>query len=281
MPDSPDSPDSTAPAGPPARKRTPHRATVVAVRRVTPHLVRVTLAGPELVRIDPTAHTDRYLKLVLGDPPVEGARPVVRTYTIRSVRDGAHGVEWDVDVVVHGDEGLGGPWAARVAPGEDVTFLGPGGGYAPDPEAPWHLLVGDDSALPAVAAALEALPAGAVAHAFVEVSGPEDEQEIVSRADLHLTWVHRGGRTLTEAVTAAHAAGRLPAGAPHAFLHGEASCVRDLRRWARAELGVGRDRLSASGYWRRGHDDEAWRAAKRDWVAAVEQDDAALADVAG
>ncbi|PFG42525.1 NADPH-dependent ferric siderophore reductase [Isoptericola jiangsuensis] len=256
----------------PSRRGTPHRATVTAVRRLTQHTVRVTLGGPEIAALDAGVHTDRYLKLVLGPPPVEGARPVVRTYTIRAVRDG----EWDVDLVVHGDAGLGGPWAARVQPGEEVTFLGPGGGYAPDPEAPWHLLVGDDSALPAIAAAVESLPAGARAVAFVEVPGPGDEQPLGTAADVTVVWVHRGTADLADVVAAAHAAGDLPAGVPHAFLHGEAGCVRTLRRWARAELGVGTDRLSASGYWRLGHDDEAWRAAKRDWNAAVEQDDATL-----
>jgi len=258
------------PGGPPARKRTPRHATVAAVRRLSPHLVRVTLAGPELEDLDPTEHTDSYLKLVLGE--LEDGRPLLRAYTIRAVR----GAEWDVDVVVHGDEGVGGPWATRVQPGEEVAFLGPGGGYAPSADAPWHLLVGDDSAWPAIAAALEALPAGAVAHAVVEVPGPEDEQPVETRAELRLTWVHRGTRGLTEAVQQAHAAGGLPDGVPQVFLHGEATCVRDLRRWVRAELGVPRELLSASGYWRRGTTDEGWRAAKRDWVAAVEQDDAAL-----
>ncbi|WP_278236821.1 siderophore-interacting protein [Isoptericola sp. AK164] len=260
-------------SGPPAGKRTPKSATVGAVRWLTPHMVRITLTGGDLPGLDPTEFTDRYVKLVVGPPPVEGARPVVRTYTIRAVRD----TEWDLDFVVHGDEGLGGPWAAVARPGEQVTFLGPGGGYAPDPEAPWHLLVGDDSAWPAVAAALEALPAGARAHAVVEVPGPEDEQGVDSAADVTITWVHRGDATLEDTVQRLHAAGELPDGVPHAFLHGEAGCVRTLRRWARSVLGVPRERLSASGYWRRGHDDEAWRAAKKDWTAAVEQDDAALA----
>jgi NADPH-dependent ferric siderophore reductase len=258
--------------GPAAGKRTVKHATVSAVRWLTPHMVRVTVSGGNLTETDPTAFTDRYIKLVVGEPVVAGGRPVVRTYTIRAVRDG----EWDLDFVVHGDVGLGGPWAARVRPGEGIAFMGPGGGYAPDPEAPWHLLVGDDSALPAIAAALEALPAGSRAVAFVEVPGPDDEQELDSAGDVRVVWVHRGSRTLADAVRGAHAAGELPAGVPHAFLHGEASCVRDLRRWARADLGVGTDRLSASGYWRLGHDDEAWRAAKRDWNAAVEQDDATL-----
>ncbi|WP_277209069.1 siderophore-interacting protein [Isoptericola croceus] len=265
--------DSTQRGAPPARRRTPHHATVAAVRWLTPHMVRLTLAGESLDVIERPAATDLYLKLVVADPPTPDARPVVRSYTVRAVRDG----EWDVDFVVHGDKGLAGPWAARVQPGERVTFLGPGGSYTPDLTAPWHLFVGDDAAWPAIAASIESLPAGTMAHAFVEVPGPADEQEIATSADLRLTWVHRGSAGLTETVRAAHASGELPDGVPHAFLHGEASCVRELRRWARAELGVGTDRLSASGYWRRGHDDEAWRATKRDWNAAVEQDDAELA----
>lgn len=274
MPDTQPAP----PTGPSARRRTPRHATVAAVRRVTPHLVRVTIAGPELAALEATGHTDTYIKLVLGE--LADGRPLVRAYTVRARRDAdaatSGQAEWDLDLVVHGDEGVGGPWATRVRPGDPVTFLGPGAGYAPDPEAPWHLLVGDDAALPAIAAALEALPAGAVAHAVVEVPGPEDEQELASAADVSLTWVHRGAADLAGTVRAAHAAGVLPAGAPHVFLHGEAGMVRDLRRWVRAELAVPRERLSASGYWRRGSDDEEWRARKGEWKAAVEQDDAAL-----
>ena len=261
------------PGGPPPRKRIPRTATVGAVRRLTTHVVRVTLTGGDIATIDVPPCTDRYIKLVLGEPTEPDGRPLVRAYTIRALRDG----EWDVDVVVHGDEGLGGPWAQRVRPGETVTFFGPGGGYAPDLAAPWHLLVGDDSALPAIAAAVEALPAGAVAHAFVEVPEAADRQRLVSDADVRVTWVHRGTATLSETVASAYASGALPAGAPHAFLHGEAGSVRELRRWVRTALGVPRELLSASGYWRRGHDDESWRAEKRDWVAAVEADDAALA----
>jgi NADPH-dependent ferric siderophore reductase len=273
-----DTADTAAPAlaqpgpdGPPRRKGVPHTVTVAAKRQLTPRTVRVTLAGDALRTLDPTPYTDRYVKLVMAEPAEPEGRPVLRTYTVRAVRDG----EWDVDVVLHGDVGYGGPWAAGVQPGQSVTFLGPGGGYAPDPAAAWHLLVGDDSALPAVAAALEAMPAGAVVRAFVEVASEADRQELATTADTRITWVVGGG--LEDAVLDAHARGELPAGAPQAFLHGEAGCVRTLRRWVRAELGVAPAQLSASGYWRRGADDERWRAEKRAWAAAVEQDDAALA----
>lgn len=274
--------DGSVRAGWRPRKGVPTTAVVTAVRRVTPHLVRVTLGGEALAAVDPGPFTDRYVKLVLGEAP-DGGRPPLRTYTVRAVRTEDGAPVWDVDLVLHGDEGLAGPWASRVQPGETVTFLGPGGEYAPDPRAPWHLLVGDASALPAVAAAVEALPPGAVAQLVVEVEGPQEEQELAVPDGVRaaVTWVHTSaGRALAEVtaevVAAARASGALPDGAPHAFLHGEAGAVRDLRRWARGELGVPRELLSASGYWRRGRTDEAWRAEKAGWKAAVEQDDAAL-----
>ena len=134
-------------------------------------------------------------------------------------------------------------------------------------------MAGDESALPAIAAACESLPDGAVAHVFIEVADAAEEQAITSAADLHLTWVHRStGENLADVVRAAD----LPSDTPHAYLHGEAGCVRDLRRWARGTLGVPRELLSASGYWRLGRDDERWRAEKAEWRAAVEQDDLVL-----
>lgn len=257
---------------PAPRKGVRTTATVTAVRRLTPHLVRVTLGGPGIAALDPLSFTDRYVKLVLGE--LADGRPLLRTYTVRAAR----AQEWDLDVVLHGDAGVGGPWAARVRPGDEVTFAGPGGEYAPSPEADWHLLAGDESALPAIAAALEALPPGAVARAFVEVDGPAEHQPITSAGDVRLVWVDRpAGASLADVVVAAHAVGALPDGVPHAFLHGEAACVRELRRFVRAELRVPRELLSASGYWRRGRTDEGWRAEKPDWKAAVAQDDAALA----
>ncbi|WP_125774176.1 siderophore-interacting protein [Antribacter gilvus] len=261
------------------RKGVPTTATVRRARHVTPHMIRVTLGGPALAVLDPLPFTDRYVKLVLGE--LEDGRPLLRTYTVRAVRGTGEAVEWDVDVVVHGTdgalEGVGGPWAAGARPGDEVTFLGPGGDYAPGADAPWHLLMGDESALPAVAAALEALPGGAVARAFVEVADAAERQELTTHGDVLVTWVHRqDGGDLAATVRAAHAAGDLPAGAPQVFLHGEAACVRGLRRWVRTDLGVPRERLSASGYWRRGRTDEGWRAEKQDWKAAVERDDLAL-----
>ncbi|SDC58424.1 NADPH-dependent ferric siderophore reductase, contains FAD-binding and SIP domains [Geodermatophilus telluris] len=270
------------------RKRTPRTGTVVRTTRVTPHTVRVVLGGDGLAGFAPE-HTDSYVKLLLppaGAPygvpfDVDDIRarlpreqwPVTRTYTVRSW-DAAAG-ELTVDVVVHGDEGVAGPWAASARPGETVQLFGPGGAWSPAAEADWHLLVGDETALPAIAAALEALPAGARAEVFVEVDGPEEEQDLAVGPGVRLSWVHRGpvaGVALVAAVCGAD----LPAGDVGAFVHGEAGAVRELRRFLRTGLGVRPERMSVSGYWRLGRTDEAWRAEKADWNAAVEAEERGL-----
>jgi NADPH-dependent ferric siderophore reductase len=187
---------------------------VLRTERLTPHMQRVVLGGDGLAEFAADTCTDHYVKILF---PAEGATypepfdmqrireefareqwPVTRTYTVRHW-DAEHR-ELTLDFVVHGDEGLAGPWAARVQPGETVPFMGPGGAYAPDTSADWHLLAGDESALPAIARSLEALPAGVRAYAFVEVAGPEEEQKIDS--DVEVVWLHRGDRPVGEALVA-------------------------------------------------------------------------------
>ncbi|MFH8466708.1 siderophore-interacting protein [Streptomyces sp. NPDC017991] len=267
----------------PARKTPkPHSARVVRTERLTPHMQRVVLGGEGLADFTAGTSTDHYVKLLFGaegvtyPEPFDMARireefpreqwPVTRTYTVRA---------WDpeqreltLDFVIHGDEGLAGPWAAHVQAGELVRFLGPGGAYAPDTGADWHLLAGDESALPAIGASLEGMPHGAQVRAFVEVSGPEEEQKFDSAVEV--VWLHRGDRPVGEALVAAVRALEFPAGRMHAFVHGEAGFVKELRRLLRVERGIPREDISISGYWRLGHNEDGWQAAKRDWNAQVE-----------
>ncbi|WP_051717239.1 siderophore-interacting protein [Streptomyces megasporus] len=267
-------------------RRTPRttRARVVRKRYLSPRMIRVVLGGESLADFPAGAYTDHYVKLLF---PAEGVRypepfdlaavraslprdqwPVTRTYTVRAWDPAA--CELTVDFVVHGDEGLAGPWAVRAEPGDEVLFLGPGGGYRPSPEVDWHLLVGDESALPAIAASLEAIPGGAPARAFVEVAGPEEEQELSLPPNVDLRWLHRGTARVGDRLVEAVRALVFPPGEVQAFVHGEAGWVKELRRHLRVERGVPRERLSVSGYWRLGHDEDGWQASKREWNARVE-----------
>jgi NADPH-dependent ferric siderophore reductase len=267
----------------PARRTPkPHSAHVVRTERLTPHMQRVVLGGDGLAEFTAGTCTDHYVKLLFGPEGVSYPEPfdmqrireefpreqwpVTRTYTVRAWNPEQR--ELTLDFVVHGDEGLAGPWATRVQPGEIVRFMGPGGAYAPDAGADWHLFAGDESALPAIATALESLPDGAVARAFIEVSGPEEEQKIES--DVEVVWLHRGERPLGQALVEAVRALEFPEGRVHAFVHGEAAFVKELRKLLRVERAIAREDLSISGYWRLGHNEDGWQASKREWNAQVE-----------
>lgn len=268
----------------PARPVT--EAVVTRVEELTPHMVRVVVGGAALRRIEAGSCTDHYIKVQFPQPGVAYPEPfdvgviretmpretwpVVRTYTIR--RWLPEIPEMWVDFVVHGDEGIAGPWAARAQPGDPFRFMGPGGGYAPSPEAGWHLLAGDESALPAIGAALSGMPAGARVRAFIEVQGPDEEQKLETPADAEITWLHRGDRPVGEALVAAVRGLEFPAGRLHAFVHGEATFVKDLRGYLRTERGVPMDQLSISGYWRRGLNEDGWQTTKREWNQQVERE---------
>lgn len=274
-------------AAQPARKSPKvHQARVVRSQRITPHMVRLVLGGDGPAGLEAGEFTDHYVKLLFAPEGVSYPEPfdmdrvredfpreqwpTTRTYTVREWNPAAG--EITIDFVVHGDEGMAGPWAAAARPGDTVLFLGPGGSYAPDPAADWHLFVGDESALPAIAASVEQAPEGATIHAFIEVEGPEEEQKIASAAGTGIVWLHRGSRPVGEALVAAVRQLDFPAGDVHAFVHGEAGFVKELRSHLRHERQIPRERLSISGYWRLGQNDEAWRAVKREWNEQVERE---------
>jgi NADPH-dependent ferric siderophore reductase len=249
-------------------------------------MVRVVVGGEGVADLPCGEFTDHYIKVqfpprgVSYPEPFDLAAiresrpreewPVVRTYTIRRWLPGT-GEIW-VDFVVHGDEGIAGPWAAAAQPGDPFRFMGPGGGYRPEPAAAWHLLAGDESALPAIAAALEGMPAGARVRAFLEVSDPAEEQKLETPADADITWLYRGDRPVGELLVPAVRAYPFPAGDPQVFVHGEANLVKALRGYLKVERGLPMDRLSISGYWRRGMNEDGWQSTKRDWNQQVSQE---------
>lgn len=277
------------------RKPAPVLGEVVRTARLTPHLVRVVLGGPGMAPLTAPACADSYVKLGFLPTGALAACPVgtdgrvdldalratlpagvdvrQRAYTVRAWDGAAH--ELTVDVVVHGDDGLAGPWAARAVPGDRVLVHGPGGAWDPADDVDAHLLVGDASALPAVAVTLERLPADAVGAAFVEVPGPDDELPLAAPAGVEVRWLHHGDAPAGSTLAPAVRAWPWPAGRVGAFVHGEAGAVKDLRAHLRVDHRVARGDLSISGYWRLGADDEGWRAGKRAWNAQIEQAEAA------
>jgi NADPH-dependent ferric siderophore reductase len=253
---------------------------VVDSERITPHMQRVVFGGPAFESFAErlNEHTDKYVKLTFIHPDVaydepldvEQLRttlpseqwPVVRTYTVRAVDLVARTLT--IDFVVHGDEGVAGPWAAGSRRGDVLHLTGPGGAYSPGVDADWHLLIGDEAALPAISSALEAIPAGVPVRAFIEVDGPDEEQKIDSAGDVEITWLHRDGAPAgsTDLLPDAVKALDWPAGRAQVFMHGEAGLLRSLRSFLLTERGVERSMASISGYWRVGNTEEGFRVWK-------------------
>ncbi|MEV6138415.1 siderophore-interacting protein [Nocardia sp. NPDC051990] len=244
-----------------ARPRT--TLTVQRTERLTPRLIRVYFGGPGFATFRPSEFTDSYVKFIFPRDGID----VLRTYTVRSIDPDAG--ELAVDFVYHGDEGIAGPWAASVRPGEIIDCFGPGGAYAPRADADWHLLAGDEAALPAIAAALEGMPADAAGLAFVEVAEPVDELELDKPTGIELTWLHRGTREPGEVLAEGVRAATWRDGQVQVFIHGEArSVMQDLRRYVRRDRGVRAEwAASISGYWRRGRTEEGFREWKAEFKA--------------
>ncbi|QCB28276.1 Vibriobactin utilization protein ViuB [Corynebacterium endometrii] len=270
--------------GGPRKGFTAREAVVVTTRRLSPSMVRVTFRCEELQGVE-LAFTDHYIKLLFvpdgadyqwpfkpGEIRESKPRemwPITRTYTIRSF-DQLTGL-MDVDFVLHGDEGLAGAWAAKAREGDVIGFGGPGGAWKPQPHYDRFVLAGDESAAPAIAAAVEALPAEAPASIFIEVEDAAHRFEMPRE----VTWIYREGATAgTELARAVRNHG-VPSGRTSWFVHGVAEMVKDVRRFLFAENGVDRKDASISGYWRLGMTESQWQSSKREFVAEMEAQEAA------
>ena len=198
---------------------------VVSVTDVHPHLRRVVVGGDDLAAFAPSA-PDTFVYVLLPPPGrdeltidqtftwegfeqmPEADRPVGAYYTVR---------QWDPErreltmlMVRHGDEGPASAWVDGAVPGLPVALWGPRTAYHPPAATDWHLLVADDTGLPAVAVILESLPAGAVAKVFAEVADVAEHQLLPSSPSFEVTWLHRGDAPAGTTTLLADAVARCP-----------------------------------------------------------------------
>ncbi len=272
---------SIVPAATSASKKSRPQINLTVMRReqLTPHMVRIVAGGDGFADFVNNGFVDRYIKIVFPQPGVEYSSPLdlwsiretmpreqwpfTRTYTLRWVDVAAR--ELAIDFVVHGDDGLAGPWAAKAQPGDTLVFTGPGGGYNPDPEADWYLFAGDEAALPAIAACLEALPAGAAGVAFLEVDSDADVQPIAAPSGVDVHWLYRHGVPAGEGnlLVQAVANADWPAGRVDVFAHGERGYMKALRDVLFVQRGLERKQVSLSGYWAKGRVEDVFQAEKK------------------
>jgi NADPH-dependent ferric siderophore reductase len=228
----------------PLVRRSPaHFGEVVRATALTSRMRQVTVRSDALVGLGLRPAQD--VELLLRE---ESGRRVKRRYTIRTHRPDSG--EIDLDVHLHG-VGPGATWGATAAAGDPVEFQGPRGKLSIRPAA-WHLLCGDESALPAIAAIAESLPAGEPAIAIVEITDAEDELPVNAQTQ----WVHRGERRPGDPELLAAAASELalPPGAGAAYLMGETRSMVAVRAVLEAR-GLDHDAIFVKGYWNIGRPD--------------------------
>lgn len=266
---------------------------VTGVERITPRTARITFTGDALPRLMED-RPDQQMKLCLpreGRSVAEGLlpeqdaedtygmrwyeaflaipearRPWLRGFTVRAYDRERNAMA--VDFVLHGDGGPASRWGAASRPGDVLGMVGPSSLYArPLPEAERMLLAGDETALPAIATVLEALPGTTSALVYAEIADAGEEVELPAAAErAEVRWVHRDrGGSLVAAV---RGAGAELDGVDAAWVAGEASAVRALRRHLVGERGLPKGAVEFSGYWRRAltqddaptEEDLAWAA---------------------
>lgn len=239
-------------------------ADVIRVESITPRMRRITLGGEGLL---PLTIGNRLpadaIKLYIPPPGRAGFKPefgvlpsednlfYIRAYTIRRFQ--SEPLELDIDIFLHGDT-PGSRWARSVQPGEQIGFVGPRHDDPRHDAGDWLLYIGDETAIPAISAIVEQLPANKHAYLFIEVTDETDEVPISSQASLTITWVHRKDTPAGQSDLLAQAVRNFesPAGKPHVWIAGETGTIRNIRGHLQKDRGLKREDIHASGYWRYG-----------------------------
>ncbi|NPA20104.1 siderophore-interacting protein [Pseudomonas juntendi] len=230
------------------------RLQVVGVTELTPRMRRITLGGAELQGFT-SLGSDDHIKLLFGETPEQqqaiearklgkdsGVRPTMREYTPRRIDLVAN--ELDIDFVLHGD-GPAATWAAQAAVGQTLNIAGPRASLVVPDVFDSYLLIGDETAIPAIGRRLEELPAGRQVLAVIQIEDEQERQPLPSKAQVEVIWVRRHEEDLLPLVQNL----TLPQGRLYAWV----ALEKTLTRQAKAlllEKGVPEDALKAAAYWR-------------------------------
>jgi NADPH-dependent ferric siderophore reductase len=244
------------------------RLEVRSVESLTPHMLRVTLGGDDLEGFRSPGFDD-HVKLFFPDPetgelslprigpegvskPVPGEAPrLMRDYTPRQYDAASKTLV--IDFAMH-ESGPATQWARSAKPGDPLGVGGPRGSFVIPMNFDGYVLIGDDTALPAIARRLAELPAGALVFVFAEVDSPVDRLRFTSEADVVVEWIYREGTPAGQstALIDALACATMPAGDVHAWVAAEAGVAKAVRRHLVEARGLNPKWVKAAAYWRRG-----------------------------
>lgn len=248
-------------------------AEVVRSERVTPNMVRVTVAGPDMGKL-PRRGFDHWFRLFVPrlDGPTDFSqipsrlatgsymkyiaqsksetRPIMRNYTVRNHRPESG--EMDIDFVAHGDEGAAGAWAQQASAGEQIALVDQGCGFDLPEACDFYLLAGDESALPAILGILRDLPADAVGLALIEIPEDGDVQAAEGPEGVEVRWITRNDHSIPAGSLALYQLCEFTPQNPEslfAYVVGESKLATEGRRHL-VRTGVPKSRISFVGYWR-------------------------------
>ncbi|WP_236795151.1 siderophore-interacting protein [Amycolatopsis sp. GM8] len=245
---------------------------VVANTRLSPSFANITLGGPELEHFKP-AGDDQAVRLFfpregqekLRMPRVnseawiaellvmsKASRPWVRNFTIRRARPELN--EVDIEIVLHADTPAS-AWVRRARPGDPAGIFDIGLTYLPPARAEWQMLVGDESALPAILAILDDAPESLAAQVYLEVPETADiRPDIVVPEGVHVHWLARDGADGLPGTLALDAIRQatLPPGRFYTWVAGESRMATGLRRHLVNDRDVPKPDIAFIGYWKHG-----------------------------
>ncbi|MEG1039638.1 MAG: siderophore-interacting protein [Pseudomonas sp.] len=237
------------------------RLEVLRVTELTPRMRRITLGGPQLQGFT-SVGSDDHIKLLFAcsaeeqtaldnlDFSRDGVRPTMREYTPRRI-DPAAG-ELDIDFVLHGD-GPASTWAAQAAVGQVLNIAGPRSSMVVPDIFDSYVLIGDETAIPAIARRLEELPGSRKVLAVIEIEDAQEQQPLQSQAQLEVIWVQRHQQHLLDVVKGL----TLPEGRLYAWVALEKALTRATKRLLIDEKGLKEEQIKAAAYWRLDPHDDA------------------------
>ena len=237
------------------------QVSLIQSQYLTPHLLRLRLAGDDLAGFD-AADPAASVRLLIGDGsnrltiPTwtgneflydDGSRPIIRTFTPR--RWDPELLHLDLDVVIHAD-GAVSRWAQGAALGAHAAVSGPGRGYRVDPDATAYLLAGDETSMPAISQLLEVIPPTSEVSVIIEINAADARMRLTDRRDLDETWVVRTadqppGDALVHAVEDSAIGG-----GTKVWAAGEAAAMFQIRKYLFDQLGTPRTDVTVRGYWK-------------------------------
>jgi NADPH-dependent ferric siderophore reductase len=243
---------------------------VLSVKRITPHMQRIVFGGEEL-RGFISAGPDDHVKLALPNANGELVFPTMgpngpefpagvlpsplRDYTPRGY-DAARN-ELIVDFVIHGD-GPASTWAEQATPGQRIAMGGPRGSFIAAEDFDRYVLVGDETALPAIGRWLDEMHAGTQVHVLAEIPEAADRQPLPSQAPFTVTWLARDGADGASSDLLERALRELPDSPGDTFywIAAESRRARGMRKYLAEERGVPKEWIRATGYWKAGGAEE-------------------------